>query len=81
MADTLLADAQDLENKAAAFQAADQASVAAAAQADALKSARDQAHVDLQMAIAKVVSDAQGLDPAVQSAAAVVPASPAPAAS
>lgn len=69
MADTLLADAQDLENKSQAFAAADAKAQADAAQAQASLAARNQAHVDLQTAISKVVADAQALDPAVQAAA------------
>jgi hypothetical protein len=71
MPDTLLADAQDLENKASAFQTALAKAATDAATAQTSAAARDQAHVDLQAAIAKVVSDAQALDTA--------PATPAPA--
>jgi hypothetical protein len=77
VADTLLQDAQDLENKALAFAAADQKAQADAATAASSAQARSQAHVDLQSAIAKVIGDAQALDPSAQAPA---PSSAAPAA-
>lgn len=64
MADTLLQDAQALENAAAAYSAANMQAKADAAQAAVSAAALSTAHVVLQSAIAMVVSDAQALDPA-----------------
>jgi hypothetical protein len=69
MPDTLLADAQDLENKASVYQSAVAKAAQDAATAASSAASRDQAHLDLQAAVAKVVADAQALDTAPSPAA------------